>query len=453
MSEARLSIELMNYFEAMASSAGDVAALAEIVAGLESADVALRRAEVAHTRLLARAGQLAAAQAAGSRESVRAHDMALRAIAAELGGVLRIADRTAQRRIDEARDIVENYPATLRAWDTGDITRGHVRVIVDAGTAVPTERRSEYEREAITRCLRDRPNRVRPEIEILAERMTERSFTERHREAAAERRVRLVPGRAGMTGVVATVPTVIADGIFDRLTRQAQLVIDARQQGAELGREQSDESSDDARSIDQVRADMLADLILAGAPSLDPTAHGDGPGALGAIRAHVQVIVPALTLLGNDEGPADLFGRSPIDAETARCLAAAAPMWARVLTDAVEGTVLAVDRYRPAWGQRQFLRARDQHCRFPGCRQAIRCEVDHTIDAALGGPTALANLAHLCQRHHSMKQFTARRVRQHPGGVLEWTSPLGRTYREDAPTPPVCFTPIAAPPGADDPPF
>ena len=202
----------MNYFEAMASSAGDVAALAEIVAGLESADVALRRAEVAHTRLLARAGQLAAAQAAGSRESVRAHDMALRAIAAELGGVLRIADRTAQRRIDEARDIVENYPATLRAWDTGDITRGHVRVIVDAGTAVPTERRSEYEREAITRCLRDRPNRVRPEIEILAERMTERSFTERHREAAAERRVRLVPGRAGMTGVVATVPTGSSTG-------------------------------------------------------------------------------------------------------------------------------------------------------------------------------------------------------------------------------------------------
>ncbi len=44
-----------------------------------------------------------------------------------------------------------------------------------------------------------------------------------------------------------------------------------------------------------------------------------------------------------------------------------------------------------------------------------------------------------------MKQFTAWRVRQLEGGVLEWTSPLGRTYREDAPTPAVAFTPAAPP--------
>ena len=192
---------------------------------------------------------------------------------------------------------------------------------------------------------------------------------------------------------------------------------------------------------------MLSDLLLTGAPALDPTAYGDGPGTLGAIRAQVQVIVPALTLLGADEGPVDLVGRAPIDAATARCLAAETHSLARVLTDPVDGTVIAVDRYRTAVPQRRFLRARDQHCRFPGCRRAaIRCEIDHTIDHARGGPTALWNLAHLCQRHHSMKQFTAWRVRQHPGGVLEWTSPTGRLYREDAPVPPVAFVMSPAPP-------
>lgn len=410
-------------------SDGDIAALAEIVAAVESVEVQLTAAQVAQVRVLARAGQLAEKQAVGARANVRAHDMALRSIAAEVGGILRVTDRTVQQRIGEAREIVECYSAALSAWEAGRLTRGHVRVIVEAGASVPTSRRAEYESEAITRCMSDTPNRVRAGLEILAERMGDRSFTERHQEACTFRGVRVVPGRNGMSDVVSTVPTVIADGILDRLTQQAQSIVDVRE---------PDDA--DRRTMGQVRADVFADLMLAGLPALDPTATGDGPGALGAIRAEVQVIVPALTLLGADDGPADLVGRSPIDAETARCLAANAPSWARVLTDPVEGVVLSVDRYRTPWMQRRYLRARDQHCRFPGCRRAaIRCEVDHTIDAALGGPTALWNLAHLCQRHHSMKQFARWKVRQLAGGVLEWTSPTGRVYREDAPAPPVAF--------------
>jgi hypothetical protein len=65
---------------------------------------------VAEVRLLARAGQLAERQAATQRGSVRVHDMALRSIAAELGGVMRVTDRTVQQRIGEARELVESYP-------------------------------------------------------------------------------------------------------------------------------------------------------------------------------------------------------------------------------------------------------------------------------------------------------------------------------------------------------
>lgn len=441
MSDPRRMIEGMDEGSMFSSGDAYLVALNAIATDVEAAAAALTAAQVAEVRVLARAGQLAQAQAADSSAAVRAHDMALRSIAAEVGGVLRVTDRTVQARIGEAREIVESYPAALAAWEAGRITRGHVRVIVDAGAVVPEGRRAEFEAEAICRCERDTPNRVRSEVEILAERLGERSFTQRHRDACQGRRVRVLPGRDGMSDVVATVPTVIADGVLDRLSQQAQIVIDAR-----------GEDDDDRRCVDQVRVDIFTDLLLAGVPALDPSVTGDGAGALGAIRAQVQVIVPALTLLGADDGPADLVGRSPIDADTARCLAADAPNWARVLTEPVEGTVLAVDRYRTPWPQRRYLRARDQHCRFPGCRRAaIRCEIDHTIDAARGGPTALWNLAHLCQRHHSMKQFTRWRVRQLPGGVLEWTSPLGRTYREDAPAPAVFFTP--APPDPEPAPF
>ena len=431
MSDPLSTIVFMYESPRVSESDGDAAALAEIAAGVESVDAVLRVAEIAQVRLLARAGQLAQKQASSSPASVRLHDMVLRSIAAELGGILRIADRTVQRRIDAA---------ALAAWEDGRITRGHVRVIVDAGGVVPLATREQFEAEAVSRCERDTPNRVRAAIEILAERLAERSLTDRHRDAAYERCVRVVCGRDGMSDVVATVPTVIADGILDRLTQQAQIIIDARQKG-----------DDDTRRIDQVRTDVFSDLLLAGTPALD--APGDVAGALGAVRAQVQVIVPALTLLGVDDGPADLVGCSPIDADTARCLARNATSWTRVLTDPVDGTVVAVDRYRVPWPQRRFLRARDQHCRFPGCRRpAIRSEIDHTVDAALGGPTALSNLAHLCHRHHSMKQFTRWTVVQLPRGVLVWTSPTGRVYREDAPAPPVSFMVASSDRSPTDPP-
>ncbi|TPW73845.1 HNH endonuclease, partial [Schumannella soli] len=77
----------------------------------------------------------------------------------EIGGVLRSPDRTVQRRIGEAREIVEFYPAALSAWEHGFITRGHVTVIVDVGRVVPVDRRAEFEREAIDRSLNDTPNR------------------------------------------------------------------------------------------------------------------------------------------------------------------------------------------------------------------------------------------------------------------------------------------------------
>ena len=73
------------------------------------------------------------------------------------------------------------------------------------------------------------------------------------------------------------------------------------------------------RSIDQVRADVLADLLLAGTPALDDT-RDTTAGPLGAIRARVQVLIPAATLTGEDDGPSDLAGRSPIDPATARTL-------------------------------------------------------------------------------------------------------------------------------------
>ena len=437
------------------------ASLAEIVHGAEGIGAALAAAQIQEIRMLAAAAALADRAVAGSPQRVRERDMVERSIAAELGGVARVTDRTMQRRMEEARTIVEDYPAAVAAWEAGTIVRGHVMVIRDAGTVLPPELRASFADAAIARCERDTPNRVRAELEMLAQRMHPRSFSQRHEEAVAGRCVRVVAGRDGMSDLIATVPTVIAEGIHDRLTQQGRAIIYTRgERAAAAGGDafgiddpsRAEIITTDARTMDQVRADLFADLLLVGTPALDDT-RGTTAGPLGAIRARVQVVIPSHVLNGTGDA-CDLVGRSPIDAETARQLAAGNPIWERLITHPVTGAVLEVDSYRVPIAMRRYLQGRDQHCRFPGCRMpAIRCEVDHTLDAARGGATKTSNLAHLCQRHHSMKQFTAWRVRQLMGGVLEWTSPLGRTYREDAPTPAVAFTPAVTPLAAAAAPF
>ncbi len=445
-----------------------MALLAELVAGIEGSGDRLRAEQVAEVRLLARAGALARKQARGASERVRTRDMALRSIAAEIGGVLRVTDRTVQSRIGAALELVEDYPATLEAWEAGVITRGHVVRIVDAGRGLPGEARAEFEAAAIVLCGADTPNRVDSDLRVLADRLHPVSFAERHEAAAATRRVSVWSRPDGMAEVQAVVPEVLARGIFDRITQAGRQIIDARPK-TQAGKDADaavaatrgagvdavavtdaggHDFTGDTRTIDQVRADVFTDILLTGAPHADPVVDDRGAGGLGAIRANVQVVVPVQSLLGRDDDAVELAGASPIDPATARTLAGCASSLERILTHPIRGTVLEVDRYEPTPAMRRLLRGRDKHCRFPGCRMpAIRCELDHTVDHALGGATACSNLASLCQRHHSMKQFTPWRVRQLPGGVLEWTSPLGRTYREDTPAPLVAFTP-APPPDA-----
>jgi len=148
----------------------------------------------------------------------------------------------------------------------------------------------------------------------------------------------------------------------------------------------------------------------------------------------VLVTVPVLTLLGSSEEPANLEGYGPIDAETARWLAARAPSFMRLLTHPETGVVLSLGRTRYAVPRdlRTWLRVRDGTCRFPGCSRAARvCEVDHTDDWQFGGETRHDNLAHLCKSHHHLKHHTGWVVEQRGGGVLEWTSPLGKKYLVD----------------------
>jgi hypothetical protein len=296
---------------------------------------------------------------------------------------------------------------------------------------------------------------LRRKARVLREELLAESLADRHRAARATRRVELEPARDGMSWLHLLLPAADVALIADRLDRATQVALTGDEAA---GVEHSTASG--AVAPDQVRADTARDLLLYGAlPSGAALA-----GAVASVRPSVHVTVPVLTLLADpaEAGtsavpiapavqipPAVLDGYGPIDDDTARRLAAHAPSFTRILTHPVTGTVLDVDRtrYRPPADLKRWLEVRDGSCRFPGCnRSASRSEIDHTEDWADGNTTAFDNLAHLCTRHHHLKHESTWSVRHHAGGVLEWTSPSGRTHTTQPRHHILAEPPPAAPP-------
>jgi hypothetical protein len=400
------------------------------------ASEAVARAQAAQARVLADAADLASRRvtALGSTSS-REAELPLRSLAAELATAGCMSDRTVQRRMSDAAILAESFPATFDAWDAGRVSAGHVAVILDHGVPLTDPgARAEFEREALARAEGATPGRLGSALARIAEALQPRTMAERHQEARADRGACVRDIGEGMAEFSTIQPAVLAYAIHDRITQQANAIQKA--------------DPTDTRIIDQIRADLVADMLLTTSPSAETGAGmSDGLGGLGSIQAIVNITVPALALAGVTDEPAELVGRCPIDPTTARRLAGHTSGWDRVLADPITGCVLAVDRYTPSADMKRFLRARDQHCRFPGCRQpAHRCDRDHTLDYALGGETSACNLACLCKRHHTLKGETAWKVRQLGGGVLEWTSPGGHVYIDKPPPAIVVFTPSTDPP-------
>ncbi|HYJ49362.1 MAG TPA: DUF222 domain-containing protein [Microbacterium sp.] len=415
----------------------------ELLPRLERTRREMARLEAEQAGLLAEAHRIAVDWAdEEDPTATSAAEFPHRSVAAEIAATWRVSDRTVQRQIGDAVDLVSGYENTLTALAAGEISAAHARIIVACGSLIARrELRAEFEASVLDYARAESASRLMPIAKRRAEWFAESTLDERHRRARGQRRIWVTDLDDSMSEVRALLPTVIAHGIHDRLTGLGHDVGAARRDATDELSPDADSAAPDTRSLDQLRADIFADLLLA----TDPVVHNNGPTGLAAIHATVQITVPVLTLL--DDRVADPFeiamldGRSPIDAETARLLTRFAPGLDRILTHPISGAVLAVDRYRSSEQLRRHLRVRDEHCRFPGCRMPVRrCDTDHTLDHALGGATTAENLAHLCRRHHTLKHQTAWTVRQRAGGVLEWTSPSGRAYI-DVPVSAVAFAP------------
>ncbi len=167
----------------------------------------------------------------------------------------------------------------------------------------------------------------------------------------------------------------------------------------------------------------------AGGPMLPLT----GPGT--SLTGRVSVTIPAAAL--DHISAAELAGTSTRAAILRAAAKAAAKIRRQAAADqdADSGCAhtAASPAYRPPATIRDLIEARDQTCRFPGCRQpAWRGDLDHTTPYHRGGLTCPCNLGPLCRRHHRLKQQHHWTLTQTQPGTFHWKTPAGRIHTTTA---------------------
>ncbi|CAN5498092.1 HNH endonuclease signature motif containing protein [soil metagenome] len=338
-------------------------------------------------------------------------EFAERAAVADLAVRLRLPENAIRTQALRATLLRRRAPSIWAAFRDGEVSVGNATVTAELAQTLPLgavctafdDALLASARELSTPRFRERARRIREQLDP-------QSLTERHRAAMEERRVWFEPDRDGMCWLTAHLPAEVGRQAMNRLDAAA----------ASLANRE-----DETRSLAQLRADIAGDLLT-----------GAGADAVPTVSVSVAVTVPVLTLLGVEELPGTLEGFGPIDAETARRLAAHAPSFQRILTHPITGTLLDIDRssYRVPAELKRWTELRDEHCTFPGCGRAARlCDLDHTTAWQHGGATAASNLAHLCRHHHRLKHESDWNVTRHTDGSITWTSPTGAVRTSDPP--------------------
>ncbi len=334
-----------------------------------------------------------------------------------VGGVRRVF-AVSELRGAVASGLVTAFHAHLLVTDLRHLPEvDQARVIADV-LQRHRERRDAGLRDWTVSDLRRTAKRVAAKLCL--------NLAEQRRECHRKRGVRLHLRGQGSATISADLADDDATRIFNRLTALAY-GLDAETDG--------DNDGDGRRSLDQRRADLFTDLLLANPATGEP---GGSPAPATVAGSEVAVVIDLPTLLRMADDPGDMPGCGPVAAEIARQLAADSK-WRAWLTDTVGGHVIATSpsTYRPTAAVARLVRAREPYCRMPGCRAEVT-DLDHVIPFPKGETTP-QNLGPLCRRHHRMKTHSRWRILSNdddPDGSWTWTTPTGITHT-DSPQPPL----------------
>lgn len=356
------------------------AGIEDMVDAIDAAETALRAATAAR---LAAVWHLI--DAAGARNST----IADASVAAEIACTLHISTRAADRVMDQAAAVCTR-PEVFDALADARIDLARATLITNLLDTPDLQHRLQT--AAIEYAATHTPHQTRA---WLASRLPDTGDDTDTADEHAKRCIDIVAGRHGMTHLYAYLPTDLAETFHAVLTSIAR----------------AHTTPDDDRTADQRRVDALDTLL-----------HDRA-----TITTTVSLVVPAT-------GRGATINGTPIPWAHAWHLACTTDPWTALLTTP-DGRALDTTpaRYRIPARLARAVRARDQHCRFPGCHTpATACDLDHLTPWPYG-KTTYDNLHCLCRRHHRLKHLTGWTVTNLGHNHLQWTSPAGRVYHTRPP--------------------
>lgn len=329
--------------------------------------------------------------------------------ASEVQAALNLTRRTGETHADLAFQLEERLPQVWQALHNGLIDLPKARALTDLTCHLPRVLAHQVCDTALERATDQTTGQLRARLQRLIISIDPASARDRYDERLKDRRVISEMTDASTANLLGLdLPPADANAAMRRINRLAR---SAKQNG-------------DPRTIDQLRADILLELLTGKSQT----------GAKGSAgnRAVVDIRVDMSTLAGLDDQPAEIPGWGPVLADIARRIVDEQPEseWRITVTDdngQLSGVVST--RRRPTVRQRRQVEARSPTCVFPGCRMPARhCDLNHEIPWAEAHRTTIRELGPLCRHHHNNHHQRGWNLKQIKPGHYQWTSPLGHTY-------------------------
>ena len=333
-------------------------------------------------------------------------DVVEKAAAAEVAAALKWTRHTADSEMSFATDLRRRLPQIWSVLLDGRIDVARARVLVHGTAHLPTGTAQTVVDSIIDKAHRYTTGQLRTRLRKLCIEADPDEAARRYETAVAERRVTSEADESGTAHLFGF------DLPPDRLEAGLKHINDLAKSLRRPG---------EIRTIDQLRADVLLDL-MAGTGVASKSGQG-------------QVIIHNTleSLAKLSEHPGELAGYGPVVADIARQIAERQleGKWSWVLEDGHTGLPLATGttRRRPSAAQRRDVEARHPTCIHPGCRMpAIESDIDHRVPWAERRETDTDNLAPLCRHHHRIKHEAGWSYRAAGNGDFVFTSGLGHFY-------------------------